>query len=139
MLPQRTIPMLSYEDAGRAADWLVEFFGFTETGRWSDGDRVAHVNLELGGSTLMVGWPGEGYVGPRRHAEECEAARRWQETPYVVDGVLIYVEDVDAHCERARAGGARILSEPEDNPYAGQRQYRAEDPEGHRWMVAQPL
>ena len=59
--------------------------------------------------------------------------------PYVVDGVLIYVEDVDAHCERARAGGARILSEPEDNPYAGQRQYRAEDPEGHRWMVAQPL
>lgn len=52
----RVIPMLSYEDAGAAADWIVEAFGFAETGRWSDETgRVTHVNLELGGSELMVG------------------------------------------------------------------------------------
>jgi PhnB protein len=50
----------------------------------------------------------------------------------VVDGVLVYVDDVDAHYTRAKAHGASILSEPEDG-FPGRR-YRAEDPEGHRWM-----
>jgi hypothetical protein len=77
------------------------------------------------------------FRGPKRHAEECEAARRWRETPYVVDGVMLHVDDVDGHFEQARSAGATILSELEDNPYAGQRQYRAEDLEGHRWMFAQ--
>jgi uncharacterized glyoxalase superfamily protein PhnB len=36
MTEQRVIPMFSYEDVGRAADWIGEAFGFTETGRWSD-------------------------------------------------------------------------------------------------------
>jgi PhnB protein len=59
-------------------------------------------------------------------------ARRWLETPYVVDGVWIRVEDVDAHFERARAEGATILGELVDQPHG--RLYRAADIEGHRWM-----
>ena len=48
MSEQRVIPMLSYEDAGRAADWIAAAFGFTETARWSDDDgRASHVNMEL--------------------------------------------------------------------------------------------
>ncbi len=44
-LAQRVIPMLSYEDAGRAADWIAEAFGFRETGRWADEEgTVSHVN-----------------------------------------------------------------------------------------------
>ena len=43
---------------------------------------------------------------------------------------------MDAHFERARAGGARILSEVEDTSF-GDRHYRVEDLEGHRWMFAQ--
>ncbi len=58
--------------------------------------------------------------------------------PYVVDGVFVEVDDIDAHYERARAAGATTLSEVEGNPGIGQRQYRAEDIEGHRWMFAQP-
>jgi uncharacterized glyoxalase superfamily protein PhnB len=50
----------------------------------------------------------------------------------------VSVDDIDAHYARARAGGATILSELEDNPGVGQRQYRAEDLEGHRWMFATP-
>ena len=51
--------------------------------------------------------------------------------------MLVYVDDIDVHFARARSAGARILSELEDNPGIGQRQYRAEDAEGHRWMFAE--
>jgi PhnB protein len=60
-------------------------------------------------------------------------------SPYIVDGVHVSVDDVDAHYGRAVAAGATILSELEDNTGIGQRQYRAEDLEGHRWMFAQRL
>jgi uncharacterized glyoxalase superfamily protein PhnB len=46
--------------------------------------------------------------------------------------VLVQVDDVAVHCQRARAAGASILSEPEDTPEG--RRYRVEDIEGHRWM-----
>ena len=135
---QRVIPMLSYEDAGRAADWIAEAFGFRETGRWADSDgTVTHVNMELDGHVLMLGYPSPDYQSPRHHSQACEQARKWSRTPYVVDGVLVYVGDIEAHFSRARAAGARILSELEDNPDIGQRQYRAEDVEGHRWMFAE--
>jgi PhnB protein len=60
-------------------------------------------------------------------------------SPYIVDGVHVSVDDVDVHYARAVAAGATILSELEDNTGIGQRQYRAEDLEGHRWMFAQRL
>ena len=138
MTDQRVVPMLSYEDAGRAADWIVEAFGFEEVERYEDDRTVTHVTLRLGDGVVYLGNPGPDYRGPKKLAETCETARRMLETPYVVDGVLVEVDDIDAHYERARAAGATILSELEHNPGVGQRQYRAEDIEGHRWMFAQP-
>ncbi|HEU5277843.1 MAG TPA: VOC family protein [Gaiellaceae bacterium] len=140
MAEQRVVPMLSYEDVGRAADWIARAFGFNETDRYSDqSGTVSHVNMELDGGKIMLGLPSSDYQSPRHHAELCEDARRWRETPYVVDGVYVWVDDVDAHYERAQAEGATILSGLEDNVPIGQRQYRAEDIEGHRWMFAGPL
>jgi len=140
MREQRVVPMFSYEDVGRAADWIAEAFGFGETGRWSDmSGRATHVNMELDGGVIMLGYPSPEYESPKHHAEACERARAWRETPYVVDGVYVSVDDIDAHYARARAAGATILSELEDNPGVGQRQYRAEDLEGHRWMFATRL
>lgn len=138
MTEQRVVPMLSYEDVGRAGDWIVEAFGFEEVERYEDERTVTHVTLRLGDGIVFLGNPGPEYRGPRKLAETCEAARRMLETPYVVDGVFVEVDDIDAHYERARAAGATILSELEGNPGIGQRQYRAEDIEGHRWMFAQP-
>jgi len=83
----------------------------------------------------MLGWPGPEYRSPAHHAEECEQARKWLEPPHVVDGVLVYVDDVDAHCDRARVVGATILSEPRDELFG--RIYKAADLEGHRWMFIQ--
>lgn len=138
-MAQGVIPMLSYEDCGAAADWLAKAFDFREHERYADDDgRVTHVTLSCGEGIVMIGWPGAEYESPRHHAETCEAAARWLEVPYVVDGVYVRVDDVDAHCERARRAGARILSEPADQSF-GERHYRVEDLEGHRWMFSQPI
>jgi PhnB protein len=102
---QRAVPMISYENVAAAVDWLSEAFGFRERGqRYAEDDgTVTHAALELGGAVVMLGWPGPDYQSPARHVEVCEHARNWLSVPYVVDGVLIYVDDVDAHCEKARS------------------------------------
>ena len=72
---------------------------------------------------------------PQLVAKDTQSIREWLTVPWVVDGVLVYVDRVDAHHERAQSAGAKILSPPEDAPYG--RLYRAEDLEGHRWMFMQ--
>jgi PhnB protein len=128
-------PMLSYENVAASADWLVSAFGFEEIERFDHEGEVVHVSLRLGTGVVMLGKPGESYVNPKRLSDQCEAAARMYAVPWVVDGVWVQVEDVDAHFERAREAGATLLSEIEDGPF--DRLYRAEDPEGHRWMFAQ--
>ena len=132
--------MLAYEDGPAAMDWLARAFGFRERARMLAGDgRLSHGEMEAGEGLIMLATPSPHYHGPKKHREESEAARRWSEVPYVVDGVLVYVDDVAAHFKRAKESGATILSEPTDAPPAGILHYRAEDPEGHRWMLAKPL
>lgn len=136
-MEQRAVPFLSYEDVGGAVDWLTSAFGFRERGdRYTDDDgTVTHAELELDGAHVMLGWPGPEYRSPKAHAAECEHARKWLEPPNVVDGVLVYVGDLDDHYERARTAGATILREPAEQPYG--RLYSAADAEGHRWMFMQ--
>jgi uncharacterized glyoxalase superfamily protein PhnB len=130
---QRAVPMLSYEDVAKAAEWLTRAFGFREVDRVTGEDgTVSHLELDLDGARVMLGWPGPEYQSPAHHAESCEHARRWLEPPHVIDGVLLYIEDVDAHSRRARAAGAEILRGPVDEFYG--RIYTAADLEGHRWM-----
>lgn len=132
--------MLSYEDGAAAIDWLVQAFGFEERERWADDDgTIVHAELDAGGSTIMLATPTPDYLGPKRIRELSAEARKMYEVPYVIDGVLVEVDDVDAHFAHARDAGATILSEPEDVPSAGVRHYRVEDPEGHRWMFSQDL
>ena len=52
--------------------------------------------------------------------------------------LVVRVDDVDAHCERARVAGAEIEYGPEDQPY-GVREYGARDLEGRRWAFVMPL
>jgi uncharacterized glyoxalase superfamily protein PhnB len=136
---QRIVPMLSYEDAAAAIDWLCTAFGFEEDAgvRHTEPDgTVTHAELSLGGARIMLATPSKAYRGPRRHRETCADAAAWLDNPWVVDGVFVEVDDVEAHCERARGAGAAILREPQE-PGVGFRIYTAEDPEGHRWMFGQ--
>ncbi len=141
-MTQRIVPMIAYEDAAAAIDWLTEAFGFRER----EGERftaedgtVTHAELERDGAIVMLATPNAAYQGPRRHRETCEAARRWQDNPWVIDGLFVQVDDVDAHHAQAVAAGATVIRALEDADTAGMKLYTAEDLEGHRWMFGQPL
>ena len=54
---------------------------------------------------------------------------------FPIDGVLVYVNNLDRHFERANQAGATILSVIEEGPPG--RRYRAEDLEGHRWFFVE--
>ena len=132
------IPMLTYEDCVAALDWLARAFGFRERQRLMEGDaRVGHAEMGTGrGGVIMLASGPAGYESPARRRERYAAIREWSAVPWVIDGVLVYVDDVDQHFERAKQAGAHVLSAPEDAPYG--RMYRVEDLEGHRWMFMQP-
>jgi uncharacterized glyoxalase superfamily protein PhnB len=137
---QRLVPFLGYEDADAAIEWLSAAFGATEKAEQRSIDahgRVLHAELDLEGSTIFLSTP-EGYVGPLGHRDDCEIERRMHENPWVIDGLFVEVDDLDAHFAQAVESGATILREPED-PGIGYRIYTAEDLEGHRWMFGQPL
>jgi len=130
---QRIIPMLNYADAPAAIDFLVRAFGFRERRVYPMPDgRIGHAELALGGNVVMLAsvFPEMGQTTP------AEAAKSGSGGWY--SQVFCYVDDVDAHHTQAQAAGARITAEPEDQ-FHGERHYRAEDPEGHRWIFGQPV
>ena len=123
----RIEPYLYYEDVAAALDWLARAFGFRAAGerQTSAEGVVTHAAMEHDGGVLMMGHPGPEYQAPRRSGQRhC--------TFYV------YVSDLDAHYQRAKAAGAAIIEEPETTEY-GHRRYGAEDLEGQHWYFAQPL
>ena len=127
------VPMISYEDGIAALEWLHRAFGFEEVTRMVDADgRLSHGEMMAGDGLIMLASPTPDYRSPKHHREACEQARKWSAVPWIIDGVLVYVDDIDAHFARAKAAGAVILSEIESGPPG--RRYRAEDFEGHRWF-----
>ena len=125
--------MISYREGVAALEWLVAAFGFVETVRMVTNDgRLEHAELRIGSGTIMLATPSLEYEGPKLHRSHCPSSAHWQDVPYVVDGLLVLVDDVDLHCKRARRYGATILTEIESSEHG--KRYRAEDTEGHRWM-----
>ncbi len=55
--------------------------------------------------------------------------------------LMLFVDDVDAHCAHARAHGARIVDEPSLHDYGAEywadRSYGAVDCGGHLWWFTQ--
>jgi uncharacterized glyoxalase superfamily protein PhnB len=137
---QRLVPFLGYEDAAAAIDWLCTAFGAVENADARSAGAsgtINHAELDLEGSTIFLSTP-DCYVGSRRHRESCELERQMHDNPWVIDGLFVEVDDVDAHHARALEHGAKILRQPEE-PGIGYRIYTAEDLEGHRWMFGQRL
>jgi PhnB protein len=127
------VPYLAYEDGVRALEWLVDVFGFEERTRYVDETgRLLHGEVLVGDGVVMLASPTPAYESPARHRDHCASAARWSESPWLINGIVAYVDDVDAHHARAKTKGARVLTEPEDAPPA--RRYRVEDCEGQRWM-----
>lgn len=123
------IPALFYLDPFAALDFLERAFGFERTMVITDEHgNLGHSQMSFGSGLVMIGteWSDD-------HKSPASIGRKCTQTVHVH-----LVEDIDAHCERARAAGAEILGEPEDQFY-GDRTYRARDPEGHIWTFAQSV
>jgi uncharacterized glyoxalase superfamily protein PhnB len=112
--PCPVIPVLRYPDPSFAAEWLGKAFGFTPRLRIAN----HRIQMRAGEGCLTIA---EGDVVPNHSAT-----------------VQVRIEDARAHCERARAAGATILTEPVDHFY-GERQYNAEDFHGHQWDFTETL
>jgi uncharacterized glyoxalase superfamily protein PhnB len=133
-----------YEDASAAITWLCNAFGF-ELRLKVEGEngRIEHSELSFGDDGLIM-------VGHATRAGETPA-RPYQAafvSPRAVEGrqtqtLALFVDDVDAHHERAVAAGARLVRPLETNDfgpdYWSDRSYGCTDPEGHIWWFMQRL
>jgi uncharacterized glyoxalase superfamily protein PhnB len=125
---------VAYEQAAKAIDFLCRAFGFEVRLKVDgEGGKVEHCELEL---------PDHGLIT----TGDVDRGRSWRKSPNQVGGantiqLCFYVDDVDAHCEQARAAGANIVQEPKTTDYGegywADRSYEAMDPEGHRWYFMQ--
>ena len=125
---QRIIPYLAYADAPAAIEFLCKAYGFEAGMQMEMGDGVlGHAELHLGDNVvfLSTAFAEMGHASPR-------------DLKAVHGQVMIYVDDVDAHYEHARAAGAEIAEEITDQFY-GDRNYRTVDPEGHHWIFTQHI
>jgi uncharacterized glyoxalase superfamily protein PhnB len=124
MPPATLFPVLVYPDVGAASDWLCGAFGFSE--RWRAGSHRALLEFRTG--AVMLGEPQHqdgSEDRPPRHGESSHS-------------LMVRVDDVQDHYERAKQHGAQIVRGPVDFPY-GERQYTAEDIGGHRWTFSQSI
>jgi len=121
------IPSFRYADAPRAIEFLCEAFGFAKHAVYEGANgRIDHAQLKLGPHFIMLGSTGDDTSWPSRTPAEAGGA---------TGGVYVVLDsdaEVDAHCTRARAAGARIIREPASPEYGG-RGYSAMDIEGYLW------
>jgi len=125
----RITPHIFYDDVAAAMDWLVRAFGFEVRLRMTDKEGgVVHGELEVADSLIMLGLTSENpdWISPQSNGGR------------VNDRLYIFVEEIDAHFERATGCGAKVIRPPADT-FWGDRVYECIDPEGHRWKFAQHL
>jgi uncharacterized glyoxalase superfamily protein PhnB len=124
------VPQVPYQDVSAALSFLERAFGFREiaTARLvSAGGAIDHAMLEFGGGVIGIGPEGHhGAISPKSGGIESQY-------------ISVYVDDVEAHYQRAVAAGARIAIGLRDYFWGdeGHRTYEALDPEGHRWRFHQ--
>jgi uncharacterized glyoxalase superfamily protein PhnB len=118
------IPVIRYEDAPAMIDWLENAFGFERRVVYEDGGRIVHAEVTFGNGMFMTGSTHDG--GPNSSKTPKQLGGQ------ATGGTYVVVDDVDAHYEHAKAAGAEIFREPQDQDY-GSRDYAARDPEGFMW------
>jgi uncharacterized glyoxalase superfamily protein PhnB len=118
-----------YRDPKAAMAWLEQAFGFEITMAIDgppESPEMGHYEMACAGrGRIMVGAEWADWV----RSQAGVGGANTQSLHVQLTGGL------EEHCERARAAGATIAAEPEDQFY-GDRTYRAIDPEGHCWTFS---
>ena len=100
-----------------------------------EGGGVEHSELVYGEGVIMVAGISKAAKYPQ--------VRSPRQAGGNTQNMMVYVDDVEAHCREARAAGAAIVSEPETHDYGADywtdRSYEARDLGGHHWWFAQRL
>src|SRR5215470_12718537 len=126
MTKQRIVPYLAYKNAAGALEFLKHAFGFEERFRYPmENGKIGHAETGYQDNVVMLADVAENFGASPL------------DLPNVHGQVFCFVDDVEAHFRRAKAGGATIVAEPAVQH--GLRMYRAMDPEGHRWIFATEL
>lgn len=117
-------PYLIVDCAGQAIRFYGEAFGAEEVLRMPMGDRIAHAEVKIGDSHVMLSdeWPDMGLLGPKARGGATAS-------------LMIYLEDVDAAFEKALASGC-TAERPPETQFWGDRMGTLVDPFGHRWSLA---
>ena len=128
---------LWYDDAAAAIDWLCKAFGFEVRLKVEgEGGRIEHSELTFGEGLIMVGDAVKSEKFPQVRSPRQVGGANTQ-------NVMVYVDDVEAHCKRAREAGAKIVTEPKTDDYGedywSDRSYECEDVGGHHWWFCQRL
>ena len=106
-----------------ALAWLTKAFGFVEHYRFGEpGGRVNGAQMHLGDAWIMLNSARPGSASPAQAGHQTQS-------------LTVFVDDVDAHCERAKLTGAKIVEDLHETAY-GERQYGVEDLEGHHWLFS---
>jgi PhnB protein len=120
---------LRVKNAPAAVTFYERAFGAREKFRLVEPGtgRVGHVELEFGGTTIMLSeeYPELGFLGPQSIGG-CSAS------------VHLHVDDADATMRRAVEAGAQVQREPTDHFY-GERSGSLVDPFGHEWMIGHSI
>jgi uncharacterized glyoxalase superfamily protein PhnB len=118
------VPILRYRDVAAAIDWLCGAFGFERHLVVPDEDgTVRYAELTFGGGMIMLG-PVEQSAFDGLMTQPADTGGAETQICY------LFVEDAAAHCARAKAAGAEIVLDIEED---GGRGFSGRDPEGHIW------
>ena len=119
-------PSLIVKDGIQAIEFYKKVFGAKEQMRMltPDGKALAHAELEIGGSKLML--------ADEFPQMNCLSPASIGGSPV---GIFLYVEDVDKTFNQAVAEGSKVL-DPVTDQFWGDRHGSIEDPFGHRWSIS---
>ena len=117
-------PYLTVDDAAAAIEFYKKAFGAKEIMRLPMGDKIAHADILIGDSHVMLSdeFPDMDKLGPnKRGGGTCS--------------LMIYVEDSDAAFAQAVNAGATAVRPVEDQ-FFGDRSGWVKDPFGHEWTLS---
>lgn len=117
---------MRYRNVAAASDWLCAAFGFQKHFVAASETGVVHyAQLTFGHAMLMLAPVRDTPLGKyMKQPDEIGGAE--------TQSCYLLVSDADAHYAEAKAAGAEIILDIQDDDFGG-RSYACRDPEGHIW------